>query len=72
MGKIVHLAGFRMLLYLDNWLILVKSKEEILRARQVVLGLTKELGININTEKSHLEPSQHTTNLGVDIGTASV
>ena len=66
-GKIVHLAGFRIALYLDDWLMIASTKEELLRARTLVLSLAEELGILINKEKSVLEPSQVITYLGVKI-----
>ena len=68
-GKIVHLAGFRMILYLDDWLIIASSIEEMLRAKDFVLNLTKELGVMINFEKSHLVPTQQLIYLGMSIDT---
>ena len=67
LGKIVHLAGFRIVLYLDDWLVIASTKEELLRAKQFILNLTQELGIIINKEKSMMEPSQVITYLGVKI-----
>ena len=67
LSKIMHLAGFRIILYLDDWLILASSKEEMLRAITFILNLTRELGIVINFEKSSLEPSQYITYLGMTI-----
>ena len=67
LAKIVHLAGFRIILYLDDWLVLAESVEEILRARTFILKLTMELGIRINLEKSHLVPSQSSIYLGMRI-----
>ena len=67
LGKIIHLAGFRIVLYLDDWLIIASSKAELLRAKTFILKLTTELGILINLEKSVLDPSQVITYLGVVI-----
>ena len=64
-SKIVHLAGFRIILYLDDWLILAKSREEMARAIQFIMNLVAELGININLEKSALVPTQSITYLGM-------
>ena len=69
LAKIVHLAGFRIILYLDDWLILAESVEEILKARKFILTLTQELGIIINVEKSLLVPCQSLTYLGMRIDT---
>ena len=69
LSKIVHLAGFRIVLYLDDWLVLAKTREEVLRARKFLLELAQELGIIINREKSHLDPSQSLVYLGIQIDT---
>ena len=44
----LHLEGIRILLYLNDWLVLARSLEEALRARQVVLDLAYDLGILVN------------------------
>ena len=58
LAKLTHLAGFRILLYVDDWLILAKTLEEMIRASQFVLNLAKELGLVINYVKSNLLPQQ--------------
>ena len=68
-SKIIHLAGFRIILYLDDWLVLAESEEEMLRAKTFILQLVKELGIIVNDEKSLLVPSQSITYLGMEIDT---
>ena len=67
LAKIVHLAGFKIILYLDDWLVIASSREEVLRAKKFVLDLALELGILINMEKSHLEPTQVIEYLGMSI-----
>ena len=57
-SAIMHRYGFRILRYLDNWLVLGSSFQEILRARDFLLWLCRELGIRINLAKSSLTPSQ--------------
>ena len=57
-SALMHRLGFRMLRYLDDWLLIGSSREEILRAREVLLNLCAFLGIVINLEKSNLTPSQ--------------
>ena len=64
---ILHQLGIRLLRYIDDWLILASSKEECLRAREILLELCMTLGIRINFQKSHLSPSQVATYLGIDI-----
>lgn len=65
LAKLTHLAGFRILLYLDDWLILAKSLDEMQRARQFVLNLARESGLMINFSKSNLVPVQPITYLGM-------
>ena len=60
-------SEFRLLRYLDDWLILGSSLEEVIRARYFLLGLCSLLGICINREKSNLSPSQCLTCLGMII-----
>ena len=69
LAKIVHLAGFQILLYLDDWLVIGRSREEVLRARDFVLKLAQELGILINLEKLYLVPTQVLDYLGRTIDT---
>ena len=57
-SSIMHRYGFRILRYLDDWLILGSSFQEIVRARDFLLWLCQELGIRINLAKSSLMPSQ--------------
>ena len=66
-SAILHQLGIRMLRYLDDWLVQASSREECLRARDVVLDLCREFGIRVNYEKSALDPSQVATYLGVDL-----
>ena len=65
LGGIVHLAGFQIILYLDDWLIIGRSRELVLRAKEFVLNLALELGIVINFEKSSLVPRQTIEYLGM-------
>ena len=70
LAKMVHLAGFRIILYLDDWLILAKSPQEMERALKFILDLALNLGIIINEEKSQLTPTQVGTYLGMIINTS--
>ena len=63
----LHQLGVQMLRYLDDWLILASSQEEVCWARDHVLSLCQELGIVVNLEKSTLLPSQQIVYLGIRI-----
>ena len=67
LARICHLAGIRIILYLDDWLVLAKSLEEMRLAKKFILDLAQELGIVINYEKSVLEPAQVANYLGMKI-----
>lgn len=63
----MHRLGFRMVRYLDDWLIMGSSLEEVIRARDALINLCKSLNIKINLEKSNLIPAQSVTYLGMQI-----
>ena len=66
-SAIMHRLGFRILRYLDDWLILGSSLEEVIRARDFLLHLCDIFLIRVNLEKSSLIPSQDSTYLGMRI-----
>ena len=70
-SAILHSWGIRMRRYLDDWLVQSSSRDSFLRDLRVVLDLCRELGIVVNPDKSHLEPSQVVPYLGVVIDTRS-
>ena len=59
--------GIRTVIYIDDLLILAKSKEEAEQHRDIVLSLLQHLGWTINWEKSNLQPSQTCEYLGLII-----
>ena len=63
----VHSHGVRLLLYLDDWLVLASSEREAKQAVQSLLSLCLTLGIVINEKKSDLVPSQAAKYLGMTI-----
>ena len=67
----LHKLGYRLLRYLDDWLILAQSREGALEARDITLSLCKELGVVVNLEKSDLHPSQEVTYLGMRINSTT-
>ena len=66
-SSIMHRYGFRILRYLDDWLILGSSFQEISRARDFLLWLCDQLGILVNHSKSTLTPSQRLGYLGMTL-----
>lgn len=66
-SAVMHKQGYRLLRYLDDWLILATSKEEISRALEFLLHLCQNLGIQVNWEKSSLQPAQEKVYLGMVI-----
>ena len=65
-SAILHRYGIRMLRYLDDWLIL-ESRTTCLQARDRLLQVCEELGLQVNFRKSSLIPSQDMTYLGMQI-----
>ena len=61
----MHRSGYRILRYLDDWLVLGSSQLEITRARDFLLLLCADLGIQINLAKSSLHPAQRLDYLGM-------
>ena len=66
-SAILHRYGIRMLIYLDDWLILAESRTTCMRARDRLPHLCEELGLQVNLRKSSLVPSQDMTYLGMQI-----
>ena len=50
----MHRYGSRIRRYLDDWLVLGSSFQEVMRARDFLLWLCQELGIRVNPSKSSL------------------
>ena len=65
--SIMHRFGFRILRYLNDWLVLGSSLQEIVRARDFLLTLCAELGIQVNLPKSSLTPCQRLDYLGMTL-----
>ena len=70
-SSILHRYGIRMLRYLDDWLVLADSRTTCLEARDKLLQVCEELGLQINLRKSSLIPSQQVTYLGMVIDSES-
>ena len=66
-SSIMHRYGFRILRYLDDWLVLGSSFQEIMRARDFLLWLCDQLGILVNHSKGTLTLSQRLDYLGMTL-----
>ena len=69
-SSIMHRHGFRILRYLDDWLVLASTFQEIVLARDFLLWLCHQLGIHVNLPKSSLDPSQNQDYLGMTLQTS--
>ena len=68
-SAIMHHHDFRILRYLDDWLVLASTFQESVRARDFLLWLCQCLGIRVNLPKSSLTPKQTQGYLGITIQT---
>ncbi len=64
--------GVRILNYLDDWLILAQSREQLGDHRDLVLRHLSQLGLRVNWEKSKLSPVQRISFLGVELDSVSM
>ena len=69
-SSIMHRHGFRLLRYLDDWLVLGFTFQELVRARDFLLWLCRLLGIIVNPSNSSLVPTQTLDYLGMTLGTS--
>ncbi len=60
--------GVRILNYLDDWLILVQSQDQLCEHRDLVLSHLSQLGLRVNWEKSKLLPTQRISFPGMEFG----
>lgn len=68
-GRWLRLSNVRVLMYLDDWLVLDQSREKLLRDVRLILQFAQELGFLVNLQKSALVPSQSAVYLGMVIDT---
>ncbi len=65
-------VGVRILNYLDDWLILAQSREQLGDHRDLVLRHLSQLGLWVNWKKSKLSPVQRISFLGVELDSVSM
>ncbi len=65
-------VGVRILNYLDDWLIIAQSREQLGDHRDLVLRHLSQLGLRVNWEKSKLSPVQRISFLGVELDSVSM
>ena len=68
-AKWLHLVNVRVLFYLDDWLVLGRSRAQVEEATRCVLQTSQDLGILVNPAKSSLVPTQKAIYLGMEIDT---
>ena len=64
--------GMRILNYLDDWLILAQSKEELISHKIALLSHLESLGLSVNWDKSSLIPSQFISFLGIELDSVAM
>ncbi|HJS83402.1 MAG TPA: DNA N-6-adenine-methyltransferase, partial [Nitrososphaera sp.] len=64
-AKEIRLQGIRLVIYMDDLLILSPTMEQAQRDRDTVLKILKNFGLTISTKKSVLSPAQIMQYLGV-------
>ncbi len=57
----------RILNYLDDWLLLAQSQDQLCEHRDLVLSHLSQLGLRVNWEKSKLSPMQRISFLGMEL-----
>ncbi len=65
-------VSVRILNYLDDWLIVAQSREQLGDHRDLVLRHLSQLGLRVNWEKSKLSPVQRISFLGVELDSVSM
>jgi len=66
MAEVIHRAGVRFHHYLDDWLIVADTPQQVIQAAEFVLKLAISLGWIPNWEKSMLTPTQSLVHVGIE------
>ena len=68
----LRLSGLRIRTFIDDWLIIAKSKEKVSLVTGRVLAHITSLGFKMNASKSNLTPSQNVIFLGLELNSVSM
>ncbi|XDV25867.1 hypothetical protein PO909_029703 [Leuciscus waleckii] len=68
----LRLSGLRIRTYIDDWLIIAKSKEKVSLDTGRVLAHITSLGFKVNASKNNLTPSQNVIFLGLELNSVSM
>ncbi|KAL2079594.1 hypothetical protein ACEWY4_025338 [Coilia grayii] len=68
----LRLMGIRILTYLDDWLVLGRSKDQVLRDTHRVHTHLTSLGFMVNHSKSNYSPSQNVTFIGLELDSVAM
>ncbi len=71
-GRPLRKVGITILNYLDDWLIMDRSREQLCDHRDMVLRYFSQLGLQVNWVKSKLSPVQRISFLGVKLDSLSM
>ena len=63
----IRQQGIRSIVFLDDMLLMARSRERLLRQVQEIVQLLQLLGFVVNFEKSQLNPTQRIQYLGFEI-----
>ena len=66
-GREEHQQGARVLPYMDDFLLLLSSRIEALRARELTTRVLARLGLSRNEKKGQWEPTQLVEHLGLEV-----
>ena len=69
-SSIMYRHGFHLLRYLDDWLVLGSTLQDLVRARDFLLWLCLRLGVIVNLSKSSLVPTKTLDYLGMTLETS--
>lgn len=70
--KMLRSLGIRLVIYMDNMLLMANSKQKLTEHVQIALFLLENLGLIINSKKSILVPTQEIKFLGMTVNSLTM